>query len=199
MEGEIADVTTELYDVIVERVDPVEVPANRRLWAIAKEDTKRSVPMAEVEKKVEIVQPAPTPEPEVVQKAEFENVQKENLVLKDRVVALEKANRMKDLEPVCKELGLEAEKVWKLEAVDKASADYMVGKLDEAHKRITALMKELGSAGQPVEQDEFMAKAEKLAKAEKITLAQAIAKVNETEPQLYDQYVNKMVGKKGGR
>ena len=155
--------------------------------------------MAEEIKKVEEVQPAPTPEPETVQKAEFDNVQKENNVLKDRVIALEKANRMKDLEPVCKELGLEAEKVWKLEQVDKVSADYMVGKLDEAHKQITALMKELGSAGQPVEQDEFMAEAEKVAKAEKIPLAQAVAKVNEANPGLYDKYVDKMVNRKAGR
>ena len=193
------DEITELYDVITERVDLVGVPANRRLWAIAKEDAGRSVAMTEEIKKVEVVQPAPTPEPEVVQKAEFETVQKENLILKDRVIALEKANRMKDLEPVCKELGLEAEKVWKLEAVDKESADYMIGKLGEATKRITSLMKELGSAGQSVEQDEFMAEAERVAKADGITLDKAIAKVNEMKPELYGQYVDKMVNRKGGR
>jgi hypothetical protein len=190
------DMVNELFDVITERVDLVGVPANRRMWAIAKSgDASKEADMPEETKNVEIV-----PEPvETVQKAEFENVQKENSILKDKVLALEKANRMKDLEPLCKELDLEAEKVWRLEQVDKEVSDYLVGKLSDANKRVTALMKELGSAGQPEAQNELMIEAQKVAKANGVSMAEAIAKVNETRPDLYDSYVQDMVNRKKTR
>jgi hypothetical protein len=190
------DMVNELFDVITERVDLVGVPANRRMWAIAKSgDASKEADMPEETKNVEIV-----PEPvETVQKAEFENVQKENSILKDKVLALEKANRMKDLEPLCKELDLEAEKVWRLEQVDKEVSDYLVGKLSDANKRVTALMKELGSAGQPKAQNELMIEAQKVAKANGVSMAEAIAKVNETRPDLYDSYVQDMVNRKKTR
>lgn len=176
------DITSELYDVITERVDLVGVPANRRMWAIAKE-AKTEVSMADEKQDVQPVEQQPVVE--TVSKADFEALAKEKELLKGQIEALRKESRMKDLTPLCKDLDLDAEKVWKLEQVDKESADYFLGKLDEARKQNAELMKELGSAnGQPVS-DDFMAEVEKTAAADKVSKADAVVKVAQANPALY--------------
>jgi hypothetical protein len=187
------EIATELYDVITERVDLVGVPANRRMWAIAKEVAGKDVTMAEEKKEVQPVTEQPVEE--TVKKADFEALAKEKELLKGQIEALRKESRMKDLTPLCKDLGLDADKVWKLEQVDKESADYFVGKLDEARKQNVELMKELGTAsGQPTP-DEFMVEAQKVAKADNSKLEDAIVKVAKANPDLYAEYTNR-IGKK---
>ena len=191
MTDEIMIDETELYDLDVPRIDLVGRPANRRTWALAKGDTEDigGVSMAEVEKVV--VQPAADTAPvEAVDKA-VEAVTKENQVLKDQLIALQKAFRVKELEPLCKDVDVEVEKAWQLEQLDKGLADYFMGKLDVATKRITALMKEIGKDNAPEQEDELMAEAGKIAKSENIPLADAIVKAGNARPDLAAQYVKR--------
>lgn len=190
---------TQLTDLDVERVDLVIVPANRRKLAVLKSAVAQSTAVADMndigganmaEEIKTAVPAAEEPKAEVVAKADFELVVKENGTLKGRVEALEKAARISALEPLCKAAGVDVEKAWALECLSKDMAGYFMGKLDEANKRIEVLMKASGDAGQePAEgADEFMAESERIAKADKVTLADAMVAVAKARPELYAKH-----------
>ena len=220
---------TKLDQLDIVKVDLVNVPANKRRFAVIKdagaqkdmegdmaEETTNAAP-AEVEKEVtvekalEVLKSAkltagvlkaledlleankPKEEqPKPVEKSATEvEAEKQTAILKDQIVALQKQLRMKDLEPLCKGLGLDADKVFGLELVDKGMADYFVGKLTEARTQNEQLMKERGTSAEPEGkgEDAFMAEVEKVAKAEKLDTVAAAEKVAKERPELWDEHV----------
>lgn len=244
------DEETLLYDVDVPRIDLVEIPANKRKFAVLKsmevsemekekevvtegqdeqevekaekkpedygypkpeEEEEKKKKAAELKKAIEILKDADlTPqmmkaiedlleyqhrkrgEKKVEKSAEVVAVEKENAVLKDRLVALEKAMRVKDLEPICKDLGLDIETVWKAEQSNPEAAKYFLEKLGEARQRIGEVMKELGTSAEVIAPDEYVEAVEKAMKDDpKLTWPQAAEKVSKERPDLAKEYVSR--------
>ncbi len=226
----------ELTDLEVPRVDLVNIPANRRKFAIYKSEDGRRDEMAEdkskdvaqvtpegpvaktdeitVEKAVEFLKGHLTPAvvkaledllgdklkkplfpPEeqkpVAKSAEVVAIEKENTELKERLVKLEKASRMKDLEPICKGMGLDAEKVFGFEQVAKEATQYFMDALATARKQNEGLMKELGTSTEVVGkgEDAFMVEVDKRAKADKIDSVNAAVLVAKERPELFNERV----------
>lgn len=159
--------------------------------------------MAEELKQEEEVQPVAesTPEAEVtapvqgeavVEKSEFDAIAK-------RLDAAEQANEAlrKDLalqklgdEPICKDVGIDAEVVYSLRKAAPEQAKTYEDKVIELHKQLTESLRELGTSAAPdVQETGLMAEAHKVQKTEGITEAEAIAKVAAANPDLYADYV----------
>ena len=185
----------ELTEIDASRVDLVKRPAIRRLFAVAKSEDEQGGQMAdEVET---IAMPEPTPEVEDVTKSEqyqaiakqVEALNKANEAKEAQIVALNKAMRMRDLEPLCKSLALDAEVVWKGEQVAPEVVKHLTDKLNEAHEQIQALMKELGKSGDAEpEEDTLAGEAAKIAKSENISMTDALLKVAKDRPDLAAAY-----------
>lgn len=190
------DVTKEfeLAELDVNRIDLVSRPAVRRYWAVQKSEDQGGQMADEMEN---IVAPEPMPEVEDVTKSEeyqaiakqLEALNKANEAKEAQIVALNKAMRMRDLEPLCKSLALDAEVVWKGEQVAPEVVKHLTDKLTEAHEQINALMKELGKPGvaEP-EEETLMSEATKVAKSENIPITDAIMKVAQSRPDLTQKY-----------
>ncbi len=133
----------------------------------------------------------PVEKSEAVMKAEAENA-----ILKDRLVAVEKALRIKELEPIAKGLGLEVEKLYLAEQSDKAMAGYFVGELDKARKQNEALMKEIGRDNAVSQADGFSAAVDQVCKSEKLDYGAAAAKVAKNRPELWREYTAQRGGGK---
>lgn len=178
------EIENQLMNLEVQKVSLVHSPAIRRTIAVRKSADEAEVEtggnenMADVAEKIEQAeQPA-----EVVKDDEI-------AVLKGTVEALSKALRIKELEPLCKDLNLDAEQVFKSEQISKELTDYFVGKIDVLTKQVTALMKELGTAGEPEPVDDLMSAATKIAKDRNIPLADALIAVGNEQPELARKHV----------
>ncbi len=183
----------ELAELDVNRIDLVARPAVGRLWAVQKDE--QGGQMAD---EMEVIANQEEPMVDITKSEEYQAVVKQlealnkaNEEKETQIAALNKSMRMRDLEPLCKSLGVDAEVVWKGEQVAPEVVKHLTDKLTEAHEQINALMKELGKPGvaEP-EEDTLMGEATKVAKSENIDIRDALLKVAAQRPDLTQKYRN---------
>lgn len=187
------EIENQLMNLEVQKVSLVGVPAIGRRWAIRKDaggDTETMNGGMSMAEETNVVEQEAQPDIAAIEK-QLADKDANIEILKGELEAVKKAMRLKELEPICTNLGIDAEMVFKAEAADVEVSKYFMGKLEEADARITELMKELGTAGEALEPDELEGKALKIAKEKGISMAEAILQASAENPHLAREHMRK--------